>query len=267
VILVGTSGFSYPDWKGKFYPEGLPQSRWLHHYASHFSALEVNFTYYRLPGPRQLAAMAEKGGGLVLTVKANRDMTHSGKATEEDYASFRRALEPPAQDGRLGCVLAQFPWAFRPSAGSRGVISSLRRRLAPFPLVVEFRHAYWAAEATFAFLREEGVGFCAVDEPRLRGLFPPLAEVTSPTAYVRFHGRNAGAWWGSEAAHERYDYLYTKSQLREWVPRIGEMEQRAETVFVFTNNHYEGKAAVNAMMLQELLGLPAAGGSRPTPRE
>ena len=81
----------------------------------------------------------------------------------------------------------------------------------------------------------------------------PLAEVTSPIAYLRFHGRNARAWWRHEEPHERYDYLYRRSQLAEWLPRIRAMESRAEKTFLFMNNHYEGKAAVNAGMFLEML--------------
>jgi len=254
LILVGTSGYAYADWKGTFYPPGLPDRDRLDFYARRFTALEVNFTYYRLPAPGQLAAMAERGGGKVtLTVKANREMTHSGKAGEEEFRTFRAALEPLAEKGVLGCVLAQFPWSFRRCPEGRAALKTLRDRLRPFPVVVEFRHASWAAEETFAFLREAGIGFCAVDEPRLKGLFPPLAEVTSPIAYLRFHGRNARAWWRHEEPHERYDYLYRRSQLAEWLPRIRAMESRAEKTFLFMNNHYEGKAAVNAGMFLEML--------------
>lgn len=262
MILIGTSGFSYSDWQGTFYPRDLPEKERLAFYSRHFRALEVNFTYYRPPSPGQLVGMAERGGGrLILTVKANREMTHTGKAGREDYRAFRDAIEPLAARGLLGCVLAQFPWSFRPSAASRANLGEIRNRLRPFPVVVEFRHSSWAAAETFTFLREEGIGFCAVDEPRLKGLVPPLPEVTSPVAYVRFHGRNARAWWRHEEPHERYDYLYSRRQLLEWVPRIEDMDRQAEQTFVFTNNHYQGKAAVNAKMLEEMLG--SSGGVSP----
>ncbi len=256
MIRVGTSGFSYPDWKGTFYPADLPRDRWLDYYAASFQALEVNFTYYRLPAAGQLAKMAERSGGLIFTVKAHRDMTHTAAATADDYAALRKALEPLAARERLGCVLAQFPWSFRPSGESREFIAALQRSLGPFPLVVEFRHDSWGDKDTFDYLRGRGIGFCAVDEPRLKGLMPPLCPVTSDTAYVRFHGRNARAWWRHRLPHERYDYLYTRGQLREWVPRIRAMDRQARQTFVFTNNHFEGKAAENARTLRELLAQP-----------
>lgn len=260
MIHVGTSGFSYSDWKGRFYPPGLPSRDNLRFYAGHFTALEVNFTYYRLPAAGQLRSLAARSGDrLILTVKANRDMTHTGRATEGDYAAFRAALEPLAESGLLGTVLAQFPWSFRAGAESRGALASVAERLRPFPVVVEFRHASWASRETFSFLRERGIGFCAVDEPKLKGLFPAVTAVTSPVAYVRFHGRNARSWWRHREAHERYDYLYTRSQLEPWVPRIRAMDRQAERTFVFANNHYEAKAVTNAVMLQEMLAATAPG--------
>lgn len=253
MILVGTSGFSYPDWHGPFYPDGLPRSGELEYYGRHFSALELNYTYYRIPSPAQAASLASRAGSISLTAKTHRDMTHTGRATDGDFRSFRSAFEPLLEKGNLACLLAQFPWSFKPSPVNRRVIEKLQQRLEPFPLVVEFRCAGWEEDDTIAFLTERGIGFCAVDEPRLRGLFPPVAVATAPIAYVRFHGRNGRAWWNHEKPHERYDYLYTKSQLEEWVPKIKAMDGKAERTFVFTNNHYEAKAIKNAKMLEEML--------------
>ena len=184
-------------------------------------------------------------------------MTHTGKATEGDYGAFRRAFEKLLAEGSLACILAQFPWSFKPSPASLRLVGKLRQKLDPIPLVVEFRRSGWEDPGNIAFLAEEGIALCAVDEPRLRGLFPPLAAVTAPIAYVRFHGRNGRAWWNHEQPHERYDYLYSRGQLEEWVPRIRKMAGEAERTFVFTNNHYNAQAVANAKMLIELLGREA----------
>lgn len=253
MILVGTSGFSYPDWHGPFYPEGLAKSGELEFYGRHFRALELNYTYYRIPSPSQTASLASRAGKIVLTAKAHRDMTHTGRATDSDFRRFRKALEPLLEKGRLACLLAQFPWSFKPSPVNLRAIEKLQQRIDPFPLAVEFRRSGWEEGDTMEFLAERNIGFCAVDEPRLRGLFPPVTAVTSPIAYVRFHGRNGRAWWNHKNPHERYDYLYKKSQLEEWVPKIKEMDTRADRTFVFTNNHYEAKAVQNAKTLEEML--------------
>jgi uncharacterized protein YecE (DUF72 family) len=132
-------------------------------------------------------------------------------------------------------------------------LEKLKARLHPFPIVVEFRHAAWAREETFRFLQDQELGFCAVDEPRLKGLFPAIVRATAAVAYVRFHGRNAARWWKHEKASQRYDYLYRREELEEWVPKIRALDREAEKTFVFTNNHFESKAAVNARMLMEML--------------
>ncbi len=254
MILIGTSGFSYADWKGRFYPAGIAASGMLPFYARHFGALEINYTYYRMPDAPTLERMAEKSEGAVtFTVKAHQDLTHSRTGGDAALGSFREALRPLTERGVLGCVLAQFPWSFPYGPDQTAYLARLAGGLGEIPLVVEFRNARWIRPEVFSFLREGGIGFCCVDQPRLRGLVPPVAEATSRIGYVRFHGRNAAAWWRHEEAHERYDYLYSETELAEWVPRIRALERATDKVFVFTNNHYEAKAVTNAKMLEELL--------------
>ena len=254
MIEVGTSGFSYPDWVGPFYPPATGPAAMLPWYAGHFNALEINFTYYRLPAAGQLAAMAGRcADGVTFAVKAWQGMTHTGEASAADVAGFAAALAPLAERGVLGAVLLQFPESFRPSAPARRRLLALVSRLRPLPLVAEFRHRSWVREETFRLLRAEGVGFCCVDEPDLPGLLPPVAVATSDTAYVRFHGRNAATWYRHEQPHERYDYLYAPDELASWVPRLRQLDAVAARTLVFMNNHYEAKAVTNARQLKELL--------------
>ena len=259
MISVGTSGFSYPDWVGPFYPPGTRQPAMLPWYARHFDALEINFTYYRQPAPGQLAAMSARcADRVIFAVKAWQGMTHTGEASAADIAGFTAALAPLAERGVLGAVLLQFPGSFRPSALASRRLVGLASRLRPFPVVVEFRHRSWIREETFQLLRAEGIGFCCVDEPALPGLILPAAVVTADTAYVRFHGRNAETWFQHEQPHERYDYLYRTDELLAWVPRLLALDAAAARTLVFMNNHYEAKAVTNAIQLKELL---AAGSS------
>lgn len=254
MIQVGTSGFSYPDWVGPFYPPATRQPAMLPWYAGHFDALEINFTYYRLPAPGQLAAMADRCAGRVtFAVKAWQGLTHTGEASTADVSVFAAALTPLLERGVLGAVLLQFPGSFRLSAGATGRLVRLVSRLRPFPVVAEFRHRSWVREGTFRLLRSEGVGFCCVDEPELPGLLPPVAVATAGTAYVRFHGRNAAKWFHHDLPHERYDYLYGLDELSAWLPRLRELDAVAARTLVFMNNHYEAKAVTNARQLKELL--------------
>lgn len=266
-IHIGTSGFSYQDWRGHFYPEDLPDRDMLSYYAGHFGTVEVNATYYRLPGARMFAGMLQKvPREFRFTVKATREMTHEapsgagpGSDTDAVFGKFVAALGPLVDAGQLGCVLLQFPWSFRDSAKNRDYLGSLAERMQGLPSVVELRNREWVRNETFELLRARGLGYCCVDEPRLKGLMPPVAVATSPVGYVRFHGRNAQKWWQHQEAWERYDYLYSEAELQEWVPQVREVAAETHDTYVFFNNHYQGKAGKNAQMFaQLLLDLPEA---------
>lgn len=265
-IKVGTCGWSYPEWRGPFYPEKLPAKDMLAYYAQHFAAVEINATYYRIPPPRNMAAMAARADGRVrFSVKAHRDMTHSREQYAEALPFFKTALAPLREAGALGCILVQFPFAFKASPANAEFLRRLAGDLAPDPTVVEFRHASWTTEETFGLLSELRLGYCAVDEPRLPNLPPPVARATAAPAYVRFHGRNRATWWTHAEAWERYDYLYSETEIREWLPRIRALADAAGTCYAFFNNHAHGQAVANARMLAGLLG--AAGGPGSEVRE
>ncbi len=127
------------------------------------------------------------------------------------------------------------------------------RGLAGVDLVVEFRNRAWICDATFRLLEELNVGYCCVDQPRLRGLIPPVACATSPVAYIRFHGRNADKWWEHEHAWQRYDYLYSREELEEWLPKVERLAEHAERIFIFFNNHYQAQAVQNALLFRDML--------------
>ena len=267
-ILIGTSGFSYDDWRGHFYPEGLPKKDMLAYYASQFPAVEINSTYYGIPRPHTFVQMLEKTPrSFGFVVKAHRDMTHADEFQPEVFEQFRRAIEPLVEEGALGCVLGQFPWSFRKTPENEAYLTRFRDELQGLPAVVEFRNHDWVADGTFDRLRNLGLGFCCVDEPQLKGLMPPITVATSPVGYVRFHGRNAAKWWKHEHAWERYNYLYTEAELEEWAPRIESLVEETERTYVFFNNHYEGRAGQNARMLARLLNLtlPMEQGPAPVP--
>ncbi len=255
MLHIGTSGFSYDDWVGPFYPQGLDQREFLRFYAQEFSACELNFTYYRIPDAYTLEAMADKTPDRFLfTLKANQEMTHERKDTEGAFAQFVAALDPLIQAEKLGCILVQFPWSFRNTPQNRDYLQLCRERLGELPAVVEFRNREWIADDIFELLRTLDLGFCCVDQPRFRSLIPPIAVTTSQVAYVRFHGRNAAKWWKHDEAWERYDYTYSEEELKEWVPKIQKLDSEAQDTYIFTNNHYQGQAVDTARQLRMLLG-------------
>jgi uncharacterized protein YecE (DUF72 family) len=254
MIHIGTSGFSYDDWVGKYYPETLKKEDWLAFYAREFNTLEINYTYYRMPTARTLAGMARKvPDGFLFTVKTPQEMTHTREADAALFTQFTEALKPLIEPNKFGAVLAQFPFSFHNTKPNVEYLKQFRERLKDIPTVIEFRDAQWLTDVTFALLREQSLGFCCVDEPHLKGLLPPIAEATSPVAYVRFHGRNAAKWWQHEQAYERYNYTYSKEELGEWTPKIQKLDQVVQTVFVFANNHYGGQGIDTARQLRLML--------------
>ena len=291
-ILIGTSGYSFADWVGPFYPPGMRSGDFLAFYARHFDVVEVNSTYYRIPPPRMIAQMEQKTpAGFRFVVKLNQAMTHEGARAPGLYHEFLAAIDPLKQAGKYDGLLAQFPWAFKRTPEALQHLDVLRERLPGEPLFVEFRHDSWNVPETGPWLRERQLGFCAVDEPALKGLMPPITMVTAEDAYVRFHGRNATNWWGggecrsgapapaapAPAAEpprdlfgervpapategrgrppsgDRYDYNYSVPELKEWLGRIQELAQQARRTYLFFNNCHAGQAARNAKLMQEML--------------
>lgn len=252
MIKIGASGFSYDDWRGTVYPAGLPARDHLAFYARDFPTVELNVTYYRIPDARTVQGWARKTPDrFVFAVKAFQGLTHD--RTQPDFAAFVAALAPLVAAGKLGCVLAQFSYSFHPDPENRSYLHRLREGLGDLPAVVEFRNAGWVAPSTFDLLRSLGLGFCCVDEPHLRGLMPPVAVATGPVAYVRFHGRNAAKWYAHEEAWERYDYTYSLDELREWVPKLRQLDAEAPLTLVYFNNHFRGQAVRGARDLGQLL--------------
>ncbi|MFC1974496.1 DUF72 domain-containing protein, partial [Chloroflexota bacterium] len=243
MMYFGTSGFSYDDWVGNFYPAGMPKREWLTYYAHEFNTCEVNSTYYALPKPSSLEAMVEKTGeGFLFCFKANQEMTHHRGDNAPVFKAFCQVLEPIITAEKLGCILAQFPYSFGFNRHNWDYLRLFRERLGGLPVVIEFRKAQWLKGEVFDWLRHHDLGFCCVDEPQLPNLLTPLAEATTKIGYVRFHGRNSAKWWQHEHAYERYDYSYTQQELSEWLPKIRKLDSIAEKTFVFANNHWRGQA-------------------------
>ena len=254
MVYFGTSGFSYNDWVEKFYPKGMPKREWLNYYSREFNTCEVNSTYYAIPSLATMQAMVNKTDqDFLFSIKANQQMTHQRIDNATVFESFYQMLEPVTESGKLGCVLAQFPYSFKPDETNWNYLRLVRERLGDLPVVIEFRNAGWIKAGVFDWLRQLNLGFCCVDEPRLPNLMPPDCEATSQTGYIRFHGRNAAKWWQHEHAYERYDYTYTDEELAEWLPAIQELGGMTENTFVFANNHWQGQSVNTIRQLRGML--------------
>ncbi|MEO7995452.1 MAG: DUF72 domain-containing protein, partial [bacterium] len=253
-LFIGTAGYSYADWVGPIYPPGTKTAGYLPHYARLFPLGELNFSYYRMPTAHALAAIHDKAPNVQWCVKAHQSMTHDRSAGLTEFLQFRESLEPLLAPSRLFACLFQFPTSFHRSPVALDWLRQCREWLPDLPVVVEFRGRDWIdTEAVLPLLRELDLAWCAVDEPDLPALMPPLAAATASLGYIRFHGRNAAKWWKHDHAYERYDYLYTAAELADWIPRIARLLEKTGTVGVVFNNHYRGQSVENARMLAELL--------------
>lgn len=308
VVRIGTCSFADEALSKHWYPKGTPTGERLAWYARHFDTVELDSTYYRLPEEETVAKWAERTpAGFVMHVKAFGLLTRHpvrlealpedlrGEAPTDErgrvdrpprelrgevFRRFLAALEPLRSTGKLGGLLFQFPPYVVHRDRSLEYLEWCREQAGDDRLLVEFRHRSWLEEenraATLAFLEERGLDYVVVDAPKTdaRNLVPTVVAVTGPTAYVRFHGRNAGTWnVRGGSASDRFDYLYEEAELREWVEPLRELSGQAQEAYaLFNNNRWnetDGRtipqAPTNAEMLRDLLeqaGLPV---SRPGP--
>lgn len=254
MLYIGTSGFSYQDWIGPFYPENISKGDMLTVYARQFNAVEINSSYYRITPAAVFYHLQRKvPADFKFAVKANQAITHIRDRNEALFQEFKTSLKPIIDNKKLGCILAQFPYSFHYNSTNLDYLLYLKEKMTDIPLVVEFRNNSWLKDQVFDLLRKNEMGFCMVDQPPLERLIPPIVVATSQLGYIRFHGRNKEKWWQHEHAYQRYDYLYSEQELQEWIPKIKDIVNKTTDQYIFMNNHYKGKATKNALMLMNLL--------------
>jgi len=252
-IKIGTSGFSFNDWKGAFYPEKLPKSSWFSYYIQYFPVSEINSTYYSIPSRRVFENLnINSPDDFEFIVKLNKESTHVRKRSAEAITALNDVVTPIVESRKLKGFLAQFPYAYKNTGDNRRHLVQVKENCKEVPLFVEFRNYSWNQPAVFDFLKEQGILYCCVDEPRLRGLIPPQEITTGGIGYVRFHGRNSETWWDSSKG-DRYDYLYKTEELSDWLQRIREISRKTSKTYLFFNNCHAGHAVKNAKMMAELL--------------
>ena len=264
-VRVGPAGWSYPDWKGYVYPERRPKGFHEAEYlAQFFDAIELNTSFYAPVRPEHAKLWVERvaaNAKFTFTAKLWQRFTHEAippgpGPTAADEKEVRAGFDVLRAAGKLGAVLLQFPFSFHRSKETTVYLDGLLKRFADYSLVVEVRHATWNAPEVLALLRERGVGFCNIDQPVIGRSIKPSAETTAPVGYVRLHGRRYDTWFSDDEEvprHERYNYLYTEQELRPWAERVKRVAEDASEVYVITNNHYQGKAVVNALELIAML--------------
>jgi uncharacterized protein YecE (DUF72 family) len=237
-VWVGCSGWNYRDWRGPFYPPGVPASRWLEHYASAFRTVEVNATFYRLPSLSTTARWAEQTpAGFVFAVKASRYLTHVRRLANlgAGIERFYERIEPLADASKLGPVLWQLPASFRRDDER---LTAALEALPGGRHCFEFRHPSWFDGDVYALLRSHGAALVIGDDPAR-----PFqeSEITGPWTYVRLHRGQHGRGGN-----------YSARELETWARRIAAWRSRVE-VFAYFNNDWKAFAPRNAAILSQSL--------------
>lgn len=290
-VRVGTSGWSYPSgkgsWNGVFYPNRSDSGKrsgrtkpagskfnQLEFYAEHFDTVEINSSFYRVPSATAAESWARRTPAeFEFSLKLFQKFTHPDmflKATGQDPADldtkdvdeFRSAIDPLAGAGKLGALLAQFPASFRNDANARGYLEWLLNAFRDYQVAVELRHRSFSEDPVEAMqiLASYGAALVQIDEPKFRDSIRQSRRPNVKTFYyMRLHGRNAAAWWSHETSEDRYNYLYSESELTPIVEDIEEAAGEVKKSYVYANNHFSAKSVANAVTIKHKLGQPIDG--------
>jgi len=295
MLRIGTSGWNYPvgrgTWNGVFYPPWKGRSSSIRgfdelaYYAEHFDTVEVNSSFYGPPRPEVSRGWVQRTPpGFEFSLKLHQQFTHPkmyqqsalghvpdasagalaelSRVTCHDVDRFKAGLDPIADAGRLGALLAQFPPSFHDTPASREYLTWLLRTFHDHPMAVELRHKSWsdAIEQTLALLGEFGAAWVQIDEPKftlsIRQNYLPNVK---GFYYMRLHGRNAAQWWHHDAAEDRYNYLYTADELKPFAETLTATDAIVRKAYLYLNNHFSAKGVVNAAMLKAMVGQDVTG--------
>lgn len=281
-VRIGTSGWSYPSgkgtWNGIFYPpkakgRGAPRFDDLAFYAEHFDTVEINSTFYGVPTARTTAGWADRTPpGFEFSLKLFQKFTHPEMYQKtggdpfsldtRDVDEFRRAIDPLAGAGKLGPLLAQFPASFTNEPDTRGYLEWLLGQFKDYSVAVELRHRSWSdsPEEPFALLESFGAAWAQIDEPKFKtSIRQDFRPNVRSFYYLRLHGRNSAQWWAHEKSEDRYNYLYSASELEPFAEAADRASRAVKKAYMYANNHFSAKAVANAAILKHQLGQPLPG--------
>ena len=226
-VYIGTGGYSNEDWLGLLYPEGTKSADFLEVYSRRFDCVELNSSFYGIPGLKAFEGMARRSGGRVrFTVKLHQVFTHSRKPEDSDFDRMLQSPEPLREAGVMGPELA-----------------------------VELRHGSWDKPEVHSGMAEYGLLWVSPDYPPVGGMPEPQLHVTGEVGYLRLHGRNQGTWWEGGSAAERHDYLYSRTELEDWADQILGVQDagEAEELYILFENTTQGHALKNIPVLRQAL--------------
>ncbi len=260
-LYIGTAGWSYEDWVGKFYPASQSQEMsWLKFYSRYFNTVEVNSSYYTYLAPHIVEnwlRQTEKTEDFLFTVKLHMDFTHRKQYGTEQIEKVKRNLDILKKAERLGGVLMQFPYSFDFNEANLDYLVNLVNVFEEYDKFIEVRHKSWQNK------RAKTVTFCTIDQPQIGEAIGFNPKVGNQMIYARLHGRNAEAWrkslnnFGKKQTYEersaRYEYLYSPGELIEISEKLKEFFDEVKKVFVIMNNHPNANAVANAFELMHYL--------------
>jgi len=283
-------------WNGVFYPPSRSRPKGfdeLAFYSEHFNTVEVNSTFYGQPRAAVTRAwVGRTPAGFEFSVKLYQKFTHPGmfknaltrslgaspdniendeaghlldalaRPNQADLDEFRAGIDPIVQAGKMGALLAQFPPSFKDAPATRDYLAWLMRAFSGHPVAVELRHKSWsdAIGETLELLNAFGGAWVQIDEPKFKFSIRQnyLPNMTG-FYYMRLHGRNAAKWWRHDKSEDRYDYLYSDAELREFSETAGAARRLVKKLYLYTNNHFSAKSVANAVMIKRQLGEPIDG--------
>ena len=284
-------------WNGIFYPRGRGRPRGfdeLAFYAAHFNTVEVNSTFYGQPRAEVCRGWADRTpGNFEFAVKLYQKFTHPTmfrdrvakqlagtigtqaprdlhpdaidalvRPNDADLDEFRRGIDPLASTGKLGALLAQFPPSFKDTPESQDYLADLLRRLSSYRVAVELRHRSWSDRVgdTLGLLNGFNAAWVQIDEPKFRfSIRQNYLPNVKGFYYMRLHGRNAAQWWRHDKSEDRYDYLYSNDELKEFSETADAARRLVKKLYLYTNNHFSAKSVANAAMIKHQLGEPIEG--------
>ena len=298
-LRIGTSGWNYPSgrgtWNGVFYPMSRTRGKTfdeLGYYAEHFDTVEVNSTFYGQPRREVSRGWVRRTPpGFEFSIKLYQKFTHpkmfesrvreSIEATlhpenpssdeavsalvrpnQADVDEFRRGIDPLAESGKMGALLAQFPPSFKNGDAERDYLADLLRAFGGYRLAVELRHRSWSDRfsETLTLLNGFQAAWVQIDEPKFRfSIRQNYLPNVEGFYYLRLHGRNVDQWWRHSKTEDRYDYLYSAEELKEFTDIAGAARELVKKVYMYTNNHFSAKSVANATMIKRQLGEPIEG--------
>jgi uncharacterized protein YecE (DUF72 family) len=238
-IRIGTSGWTYRHWEGRFYPQGLPSKKWLEFYCHYFNTVELNSPFYRIPSRKVFESWSKRTlEGFLFAVKASRLITHKKRLRDVKEELEWFFLNAEGLGDKRGPILFQTPPSLKADVS---LLEEFLKLLPPGLYAFEFRHGSWFQPSIYEVLKAFGATLCVADSPN----FPRVKLILGDFLYLRLHG-----------SLRLYSSLYTYEELREWASFIQEaLDSGVRMIFCYFDNDYEAYAVRNALKLKELLGV------------